>query len=128
MLAGILIGLATAGPLSDWVSARATARNGGIREPEMRLPAMIPYVAIMVLGNVVVALGYLRGWPWEAVVVVGYTCVGIQAAGLPGIVSTYAVDSYKPVAGPLFVAITVNKNLWGYGLGRFVTGWSVKSG
>jgi MFS family permease len=40
VLVGALIGLTTAGPLSDWVSARATRRNGGIREPEMRLPAM----------------------------------------------------------------------------------------
>lgn len=40
ILIGAFIGLATAGPLSDWVSARATRKNGGIREPEMRLPAM----------------------------------------------------------------------------------------
>ena len=40
ILIGALIGLATAGPFSDWVSARATKKNGGIREAEMRLPAM----------------------------------------------------------------------------------------
>lgn len=40
ILIGAGIGLATAGPLSDWISARATKNNGGIREPEMRLPAM----------------------------------------------------------------------------------------
>lgn len=40
ILAGAMIGLFTAGPLSDWVSARATKKNRGIREPEMRLPAM----------------------------------------------------------------------------------------
>jgi hypothetical protein len=40
ILIGAFIGLGTAGPLSDWVSARATRRNGGVREPEMRLPAM----------------------------------------------------------------------------------------
>lgn len=40
ILIGALIGLFTAGPLSDWVSARATKKNRGIREPEMRLPAM----------------------------------------------------------------------------------------
>ena len=40
ILVGAMIGLATAGPLSDRVSARATRKNGGIREPEMRLPAM----------------------------------------------------------------------------------------
>lgn len=44
ILVGAMIGLATAGPLSDWVSARATRRNGGIREPEMRLPAMSKFV------------------------------------------------------------------------------------
>lgn len=40
ILIGAMIGLATAGPLSDWVAARATRKNKGIREPEMRLPAM----------------------------------------------------------------------------------------
>ena len=43
ILVGAMIGLATAGPFSDWVSARATKRNRGIREPEMRLPAMSKY-------------------------------------------------------------------------------------
>jgi hypothetical protein len=128
IMVGAFIGLFTAGPLSDWVSARSTRRNNGIREPEMRLPAMIPYVIIMFLGNVVVAVGYERHWPWEAIVIIGYTCAGIQVAALPGIVSTYAVDSYKPVAGSLFVAITVNKNVWGYGLGKFITEWTIKSG
>lgn len=40
ILIGAFIGLGTAGPLSDWVSARATKKNRGIREPEMRLQAM----------------------------------------------------------------------------------------
>ncbi|KAH7396970.1 major facilitator superfamily domain-containing protein [Phaeosphaeria sp. MPI-PUGE-AT-0046c] len=128
IMVGAFIGLFTAGPLSDWVSARSTRKNNGIREPEMRLPAMIPYVVIMLLGNVVVAVGYERKWPWEAIVIIGFTCAGIQVAALPGIVSTYAVDSYKPVAGSLFVAITVNKNVWGYGFGKFITPWSMESG
>lgn len=128
IVVGALIGLLTSGPLSDWVAARATRRNGGVREPEMRLPAMIPYVIIMFIGNIVVAVGYERKWPWEAIVIIGYTCAGIQVAALPGIVSTYAVDSYKPVAGSLFVAVTVNKNVWGYGFGKFITPWSMEDG
>jgi MFS family permease len=128
VMVGAFIGLFTAGPLSDWVSARSTRKNNGVREPEMRLPAMIPYVIIMLIGNVVVAIGYERKWPWEAIIIIGYTCAGIQVAALPGIVSTYAVDSYKPVAGSLFVAITVNKNLWGYGFGKFITPWSEEAG
>jgi hypothetical protein len=121
ILIGAFIGLFTAGPFSDWVSARQTARNGGIREPEMRLLAMIPYVIIMYFGNIIVSVGYENQWPWQAIVIIGYTCAGIQVAAIPGIASTYAVDSYKPVAGSLFVAITVNKNVWGYGFSKFIT-------
>jgi MFS family permease len=46
ILVGAMIGLFTAGPFSDWVSARQTVKNRGIREPEMRLLAMIPYVIV----------------------------------------------------------------------------------
>jgi hypothetical protein len=128
ILIGAMLGLATAGPLSDWVSDRATRRNRGIREPEMRLPALIPYVIIMYLGNIIVSVGYENKWPWQAIVVIGFACAGIQVAAIPSIVSTYAVDSYKPVAGSLFVSITVNKNVWGYGFSKFITPWSEKNG
>ncbi|KAI7502090.1 serine/threonine kinase 16 [Hortaea werneckii] len=158
ILIGALIGLATAGPFSDWVSARATKKNNGIREPEMRLPAMIPYVVIMIIGNFIVAFGYEYKWPWEAIVIIGYTAaaadyieqhqddfvpiflpwaaiviisdtfVGIQVAALPAMATTYSVDSYKPVAGSLMVAVTVNKNLWGYGFAEFITPWTEEVG
>lgn len=62
---GASIGLATNGPLSDWVSDRATRKNGGIREPEMRLVAMIPYFIVMLIGNFVVAFGYQYKWNWK---------------------------------------------------------------
>ncbi|KAJ9492881.1 hypothetical protein VN97_g384 [Penicillium thymicola] len=107
ILIGAFIGLATNGPFSDWISTRATRKNNGVREPEMRLPAMAVYVAI---------------------VIIGYTAAGIQVAVLPAIASTYAVDSYKPVAGSIFVSITVNKNLWGYGFSNFITKWVEESG
>ena len=64
-LVGALLGLLTAGPASDMVSAALTKRNGGIREPEMRLLTMIPYVLIMILGNFVVAFGLQHLWDWR---------------------------------------------------------------
>jgi hypothetical protein len=64
-LIGALIGLFTAGPLSDIVAVQLTKRHSGIREPEMRLLAMIPYIIIMVIGNVVVAVGYQQSWDWK---------------------------------------------------------------
>lgn len=60
--------------------------------------------------------------------IIGYTAAGIQVAALPAIASTYAVDSYKPVAGSIFVSITVNKNVWGYGFSKFITPWVEESG
>ena len=71
ILIGAIIGLVTAGPLSDWVSMRATKKNKGIREPEMRLPTMIPYVIIMIIGNFVVAFGYQHQWDWKVRVLDG---------------------------------------------------------
>lgn len=96
VLVGALIGLFTCGPLSDWVARKLTARNGGIREPEMRLVAMVPYVGIMIIGAVATSVGYDNHWPWQAIVIVGYACSGLQVAALPSIASTYAIDSYKP--------------------------------
>jgi hypothetical protein len=44
---------------------KLTICNNGIREPEMRLVAMVPYIFIMILGNVVNAVGYQKKWPWQ---------------------------------------------------------------
>lgn len=65
LLIGSFLGLATNGPLSDWVSMRATRKNGGVREPEMRLPALIPYVIISMIGNFIIAFGYQYHWDWR---------------------------------------------------------------
>ena len=65
ILVGAFIGLATAGPLSDWISMKLTIRNKGIREPEMRLLAMLPYICVMILGNVITAVGYEHKWSWK---------------------------------------------------------------
>ncbi|EHK19432.1 uncharacterized protein TRIVIDRAFT_46530 [Trichoderma virens Gv29-8] len=128
IFAGSMIGLLTSGPLSDWVANYFTRRNRGIREPEMRLIAMLPYTLIMIVGLVVVGVGYSQLWSWKVIVIIGYTLLGMQVTSLPSIASTYAIDSYKPVTGAIFVAITINKNLWGYGFGKFITPWTLEIG
>ncbi|KAK4082430.1 uncharacterized protein Triagg1_2242 [Trichoderma aggressivum f. europaeum] len=125
---GSMIGLLTSGPLSDWVANFFTKRNRGIREPEMRLIAMLPYTLIMMIGLIVVGVGYSRLWSWKVIVIIGYTLLGMQVTSLPSIASTYAIDSYKPATGAIFVAITINKNLWGYGVGKFITPWTEQIG
>lgn len=125
---GATIGLLVSGPFSDWVSQRATKKNKGVREPEMRLPSLIPFVLVIIVQMLVVSLGYQYKWHWAIIVVIGYTLTGLQVASIPSIASTYAVDCYKPVAGDYFVSATVNKNLWAYGVAKFITPWTEKSG
>lgn len=64
-LAGAFIGLLTAGPASDLISATLTKRNKGVREPEMRLLTLIPYVLVMILGNFIVSYGLKNHWNWK---------------------------------------------------------------
>lgn len=46
-------GLAVAGIWSDWIVMRATKKNGGTWKPEMRLPALIPFIICSMIGMVV---------------------------------------------------------------------------
>jgi hypothetical protein len=41
---------------------------------------------------------------------------------------TYSIDSFRPVAGELLVTVTINKNLWGYGVSKFITSWILANG
>lgn len=61
---GCLLGTFAGGPFSDWVADALTKRNGGIREPEMRLPAIIPSVIAAPLALLLYGFGIGRGWHW----------------------------------------------------------------
>lgn len=107
---GALIGLATAGPYSDWVAARATRKNNGIREAEMRLPALWFYMAITMLSLILGGLAYQRQWPWGHIIVWGYGFAGLSVTTVPTICIAYAIDCYKPISGEIMVVATVCKN------------------
>lgn len=110
---GGAIALLTAGPLSDWIALRKARRNGGVLEAEFRLLSVLPYVAANLVGMAVAAVGYQRGWKWEVIVVVGYGLVGVEVVGIPAVVISYAVDSYKSLPGEIMIAATVVKNSFG---------------
>lgn len=107
---GALIGLATAGPYSDWVAARATRKNGGVREAEMRLPALWFYMIITMLSLILGGLAYQHQWAWGHIVVWGYGFAGLSVTTVPTICIAYAIDCYKPISGEIMVVATVCKN------------------
>lgn len=117
---GGIVGVATAGPLSDWVARRATIKNNGIREAEMRLPALLPYVAFFIISHVVGAVGYERLWPWQAILVCGFGFSGLAVTSIPTISIAYAVDCYKPISGEIMIVGTVMKNVLGFCLSYWV--------
>ncbi|KAF1945299.1 MFS general substrate transporter [Clathrospora elynae] len=117
---GALIGLVTAGPFSDWVAARATRKNGGVREPEMRLPALWFYVFTTLLCLILGSLGYQRQWHWGHIVVWGYGLGGLSVTTVPTIAIAYAIDCYKPISGEIMIVATVCKNLIGFSFSYWV--------
>ena len=117
---GGLVGVATAGPFSDWLARRATIKNDGIREAEMRLPALIPYVCFFIISHIVGAVGYQRLWPWEAILICGFGFSGLAVTSIPTISIAYAVDCYKPISGEIMIVGTVMKNVLGFCLSYWV--------
>lgn len=125
---GGLVGLITAGPFSDWIAARATKRNNGVREAEMRLPALIPYVLLTIIAIVVGGVGYQRSWPWEVILTIAYGFTGLAVTTIPTIAIAYAVDCYKPVSGEIMVVATVIKNTVGFSMSYWVPSLSNEKG
>lgn len=56
-LIGAFIGIFAGGHLSDWIADRQTQRNGGVREPEMRLPAILVSVVTAPLALILYGVG-----------------------------------------------------------------------
>jgi hypothetical protein len=117
---GAFMGVATAGPFSDWVAKKLTIRNGGIREAEMRLPALIPYFFLVAIGNVIGSLAYDRQWDRPYILVFGFGITGMSVATIPTIAISYAVDCYRPVSGEIMVCATVIKNSAGFAMSYWV--------
>ena len=61
---GALLGILLGGHFSDWVADYFTKRNGGIREPEMRLPAIMISVVTGPLALVLYGVGINNQLHW----------------------------------------------------------------
>lgn len=61
---GSLIGIPAGGHLGDSVADYFTRRNGGIREPEFRLPAMVPSLITTPLALILYGVGIQKKLHW----------------------------------------------------------------
>lgn len=61
---GSLIAILTGGHFSDWVADRLTVKNGGVRKPEMRLPALIVSLITGPLSCILYGVGFGKKLHW----------------------------------------------------------------
>ncbi|PWY90389.1 MFS general substrate transporter [Aspergillus sclerotioniger CBS 115572] len=125
---GVLLGLITAGPLSDLTAMHLTTRNNNIYEAEMRLLSLLPFVLLLLISVLVGAFAITNLWPWPIILTIGYGFSGLFSAAIASIAVAYAVDCYKPISGEIMVVVTVVRNTCGFSMSYWVPGLAGRSG
>lgn len=124
---GGLLGIFFGGRVSDIIAAWGTRRNGGVREPEMRLPAMMISAITCPLGVALYGIGIQHQMSyWTGVVAFGLISFSVVQG--TNVALVYVIDSYKPIAGECITAILGFKACIGFLLSFYTNPWAVQSG
>lgn len=117
-----LTGIYFGGTISDVVADYFTNRNGGIREPEMRLPAMTIGLICAPLGLILYGVGIEEKLHWIVPTLgLGFckalqhymmrnnsmltsSTVSLAIAQATNVSLVYVIDSYRPIAGETVVS------------------------
>ncbi|RFU81448.1 mfs transporter [Trichoderma arundinaceum] len=124
---GSLLGLPAGGHFGDKVADMLTKRNNGIREPEMRLPAVMISAITTPLALILYGVGIQYKLHWMCPTIgIGLLSFSITQANTICIV--YVIDSYRPVAGEITLAVTGFKALFAFFLSFETNPWVELSG
>ena len=109
---GFVIGLFATAKLSDATVIRMTKENGGVPEPEMRLPACIIFACFVPITF------FWYGWTTDKAVywlvpVLGLIPFGIGMMGIFLPIQTYLIDAFPSHAASAIAAITASRSLVG---------------
>jgi MFS family permease len=126
-LIGGFIGIFLGGNLSDWIADFQTRRNNGIREPEMRLPAISISVVTAPLALVLYGVGINNKLHWICPTI-GLALINFSIVQATNVSLVYTIDSYRPVAGELVVTQMAFKSAFGFLLSFYTNTWVVESG
>lgn len=119
---GALLGILLGGYLSDWVADYFTKRNGGVREPEMRLPAIMISVIAGPLALVLYGVGVDNKLHW-IVPTIGIGLINFSITQATNVSLVYTIDSYRPIAGEIVVTQLAFKSCFGFLLGFYTNPW-----
>ncbi|KAL6355299.1 hypothetical protein LRP88_10885 [Fusarium phalaenopsidis] len=123
---GSLVGSWLCGSVSDSIANYSTRKNGGIREPEMRLPALVIGTLLTFLGALMAGLTHHYHTHWIGPVV-GF---GVLTAGGQVGVSlsmSYALDCHKEVV-ELMVTVASLKSLLAWIWTWVINDWITANG
>ncbi|KAM0327035.1 hypothetical protein ACHAQA_006158 [Verticillium albo-atrum] len=119
---GAIIGIFFGGHLSDMIADYFTKRNGGIREAEMRLPALCIPTITGPLGLILYGCGIDNSWHWM-VPTLGLGLLSFSIVQATNVTLVYTVDSYRPVAGEVIVSQFAFKSAFGFLLSFYTNPW-----
>jgi MFS family permease len=94
---GSLFAFYLGGRLIDVISSRSTARHGGLRLPEYRLPAIIIPGIVGPAGILLFGLCVDHKTHWIGPAV-GYAMQAFGVAAISNVAVTYSLEMYKPVS------------------------------
>jgi hypothetical protein len=95
---GALVGIFCGGYLGDRTADFFTKRNGGIREPEMRLPAMMFSLISTPLSLILYGVGIQNKLHWMCPTV-GLALLNFSIVQGTNVALVYTIDAYRPIAG-----------------------------
>lgn len=121
-IVGAIMGIFAGGHLSDWVADVLTKRNGGVREPEMRLPAMIPSLITTPLGLILFGVGIEQRLHWICPTI-GLGLLNFSITSGTNVCLVYVIDAYRPVAGEVTVTVMGFKSIFGFLLSFYTNPW-----
>ncbi|KJK77710.1 hypothetical protein H634G_07449 [Metarhizium anisopliae BRIP 53293] len=124
---GSLLGIPAGGHFGDIVADHLTKRNGGIREPEMRLPAVTLSVLTSPLALVLYGVGIEHKLHWICPTI-GLGLLNFSITQATNICLVYVIDAYRPVAGEVTLAVMGFKSLFGFLLSFETNPWINASG
>ncbi|TQV99662.1 MFS transporter [Cordyceps javanica] len=97
---GSLLGLPAGGKLGDLCADHLTRKNGGIREPEMRLPTIMISAITAPLALVLYGVGIQNHLNFICPTIVNFSITQATTVCL-----VYVIDSYRPIAGEITLAV-----------------------
>ncbi|KAI1844279.1 hypothetical protein JX265_007882 [Neoarthrinium moseri] len=124
---GSLLGIPAGGHLADMTADYFTKRNGGIRDPEMRLPAMMLSLVTAPLALVLFGVGIEKQLHWICPTI-GLGLLNFSISQGTNVCLVYVIDAYRPVAGEITLAVMGFKSLFGFLLSFYTNPWVEASG